>query len=38
GTNNPHNVLKATFAGLTSLRDADTVGKLRGKSLETPRK
>lgn len=38
GTNNPHNVLKATFAGLTSLRDAESVGKLRGKELETPRK
>ncbi len=38
GTNNPHNVLKATFAGLTSLRDAASVGKLRGKELETPRK
>lgn len=38
GTNNPHNVLRATVAGLASLRSADEVGKLRGKRLETPRK
>ncbi|THB67184.1 MAG: 30S ribosomal protein S5 [Desulfovibrio sp.] len=38
GTNNPHNVLKATMAGLTSLRSAEEVGKIRGKTLETPRK
>ncbi len=38
GTNNPHNVLRATMAGLTSLRSAEEVGKLRGKKLETPRK
>lgn len=38
GTNNPHNVLRATVAGLASLRSADEVGQLRGKKLETPRK
>jgi len=38
GTNNPHNVLRATVAGLASLRSAAEVGKLRGKRLETPRK
>ena len=38
GTNNPHNVLRATMAGLTSLRSADYVGSLRGKKLEAPRK
>jgi len=38
GTNNPHNVLKATIAGLVSLRCADAVGELRGKKLTTPRK
>ncbi len=38
GTNNPHNVLNATMAGLGSLRSAEEVGKLRGKQLETPRK
>jgi len=38
GTNNPHNVLKATIAGLASLRSADAVSQLRGKTLSTPRK
>jgi len=38
GTNNPHNVLRATMAGLASLRSADTVGAMRGKALVTPRK
>ncbi len=38
GTNNPHNVLRAAVAGLASLRSADQVSDLRGKSLETPRK
>ena len=38
GTNNPHNVLKAAVAGLASLRSAEQVSALRGKSLETPRK
>jgi small subunit ribosomal protein S5 len=38
GTNNPHNVLQATMAGLGSLRSAQDVSKIRGKQLETPRK
>ena len=38
GTNNPHNVLRATIAGLASLRSAEQVSELRGKTLETPRK
>jgi small subunit ribosomal protein S5 len=38
GTNNPHNVLKAAVAGLASLRSADQVSDLRGRTLETPRK
>ncbi|WP_319761364.1 30S ribosomal protein S5 [Maridesulfovibrio sp.] len=38
GTNNPHNVLRATVAGLASLRSAEEVGQLRGKKVVTPRK
>lgn len=38
GTNNPHNVLRAAVAGLTSLRSAEYVSELRGKKLEAPRK
>ncbi|WP_320169257.1 30S ribosomal protein S5 [Maridesulfovibrio sp.] len=38
GTNNPHNVLRATIAGLASLRSADEVSQLRGKTVVTPRK
>ncbi len=38
GTNNPHNVLRATIAGLASLRSAESVSELRGKTLSTPRK
>ncbi len=34
GTTNPHNVIKATFAALTQLRDKDQVAGLRGKSAE----
>ena len=30
GTTNPHNVVKATFAGLLSLRDEKTVRRIRG--------
>ena len=35
GTNNPHNVLRATMQGLVS---AEEVSDLRGKTLEAPRK
>ncbi len=38
GTNNPHNVLRATVAGLVALRSADSVGEVRGKKLVAPRK
>lgn len=38
GTNNPHNVLRATMAGLQSLRSAADVSELRGVKLEAVRK
>lgn len=38
GTNNPHNVLRATMQGLLALRSAEEVSALRGKQLEAPRK
>ncbi len=38
GTNNPHNVLRATMEGLRSLRSAEEISALRGKQLEAPRK
>lgn len=34
GSSNPHNVVKATLAGLLSLRDARTVARHRGVSLQ----
>ena len=34
GSSNPHNVVKATLAGLLSLRDARTIAKERGISLQ----
>jgi small subunit ribosomal protein S5 len=34
GTNNPHNVTKATFNGLLRLRSAEQVAKIRGKTKE----
>ena len=38
GTNNPHNVLRATVAGLASIRSAEHVSDIRGKKLVAPRK
>jgi len=38
GTNNPHNVLRATLQGLVSLRSAEQVSELRGKHIETLRR
>ncbi|MHB8735180.1 MAG: 30S ribosomal protein S5 [Terriglobales bacterium] len=34
GTTNAHNVIKATFAALTQLRDKQTVADLRGKTID----
>ncbi len=34
GTTNPHNVVKATFEGLSQLRDAEQVAKIRGIPVE----
>ena len=34
----PHNVLRATMVGLSSLRSAEAVSEVRGKKLEAPRK
>jgi small subunit ribosomal protein S5 len=34
GSPNPHNVVKATILALTELRDANTVAKNRGISME----
>ena len=38
GTNNPHNVLRATFDGLRSLRSVDRVSAMRGVPLSIKRK
>ncbi|MDR1241591.1 MAG: 30S ribosomal protein S5 [Deltaproteobacteria bacterium] len=38
GTSNPHNVLRATVNGLSSLRSAVAVSEVRGKTLSAPRK
>jgi small subunit ribosomal protein S5 len=34
GSDNPHNVVRATFAGLSSLKEPALVARLRGKELE----
>ena len=34
GSANPHNVVRATFNGLMSLKDPSSVARLRGKELE----
>jgi small subunit ribosomal protein S5 len=34
GSANPHNVVRATVAGLDSLKDPATIARLRGKTLE----
>ncbi len=34
GTNNPHNVIKATFAALKKLKNREHVAELRGKTVE----
>jgi small subunit ribosomal protein S5 len=35
GSDNPHNVVRATFSGLAHLKDPVSVARLRGKDLET---
>jgi len=34
GTNNPHNVVKATMEGLSQLRSRAEIARLRGKSID----
>ena len=34
GTKNPHNVIRATMVGLTSLKEADDVARVRGKDVD----
>ncbi|MFQ5693967.1 MAG: 30S ribosomal protein S5 [Nitrospinota bacterium] len=33
GTDNPHNVIRATFEGIKNLKDAQTLARLRGKEI-----
>jgi len=37
GTSNPHNVVRATFEGLRSLKDPAAVSRLRKQGAEEPR-
>jgi small subunit ribosomal protein S5 len=34
GSNNPHNVIRATFAALRSMKSAEQVARLRGRTVE----
>jgi small subunit ribosomal protein S5 len=34
GSANPHNVVRATFTGLSTLKDPVSIARLRGKALE----
>jgi small subunit ribosomal protein S5 len=38
GSANPHNVVRATFTGLASLKDPMSIARLRGKDLEEMRR
>jgi small subunit ribosomal protein S5 len=34
GSNNPHNVIRATFAALRSMKSAEQVARMRGRAVE----
>jgi small subunit ribosomal protein S5 len=34
GSNNPHNVIRATFAALQSMKSAEQVARMRGRTVE----